>query len=358
MICYYTKLEVNEEFNRHILTDMFIQWLNSKSKNRMEGLKYDGETSFLYSINQKTLRIEDFEDNKKLGIQFMITDPYSKSGFVVEIIYSYDDKVIHLGFYKEINEQSKFIEKISIPRIFKDLLLSSYIKEENGLMIKKNPHYLSLREYKVLKKKPCQLPIVVLMRNKRCCINPVKLSKEILGIGYVLCVYTKSHDLTAKIIYPDGFIENIEIQNEFKMIKDIGEKVRIYMIQENNQYYSFDELLKLKLHKEHNNKKEENKECETYFLKEINKLKRDIEALKQEYKDMKDKHYQLQQTDQLLEKKLALACQDALLISKDKDYEKYQKLVLDVLERVVNDLPMEDNFRKRDVIKSVLRSQK
>lgn len=54
MICYYTKLEVNEEFNRHILTDMFIQWLNSKSKNRMEGLKYDGETSFLYSINQKT----------------------------------------------------------------------------------------------------------------------------------------------------------------------------------------------------------------------------------------------------------------------------------------------------------------
>lgn len=73
---------------------------------------------------------------------------------------------------------------------------------------------------------------------------------------------------------------------------------------------------------------------------------------------MKDKHYQLQQTDQLLEKKLALACQDALLISKDKDYEKYQKLVLDVLERVVNDLPMEDNFRKRDVIKSVLRSQK
>lgn len=287
----------------------------------------------------------------------MITDPYSKSGFVVEIIYSYDDKVIHLGFYKEINEQSKFIEKISIPRIFKDLLLSSYIKEENGLMIKKNPHYLSLREYKVLKKKPCQLPIVVLMRNKRCCINPVKLSKEILGIGYVLCVYTKSHDLTAKIIYPDGFIENIEIQNEFKMIKDIGEKVRIYMIQENNQYYSFDELLKLKLHKEHNNKKEENKEYETYFLKEINKLKRDIEALKQEYKDMKDKHYQLQQTDQLLEKKLALACQDALLISKDKDYEKYQKLVLDVLERVVNDLPMEDNFRKRDVIKSVLRSQ-
>lgn len=358
MICFYTRAKVNENFNKNILLKMFFQWLDQKDKNRMNGLDYNGEDSYQYSINKKTLKIEDFKDNKTFGIQFIMEDPYRKSCFKVEVIYLYEEYILDFVFHKEINEESQFVGAISIPGIFKDLLLSGYIEEDDQLRIQEKPFFIGQREYKALKNKKHYLPLVVLYRNQKCCVDPIKLNKEVFGIGHVICVHTKSQQQIAKIIYPDGFIETLEQRKEFLMIKEIREKLRIYMIQENNEYYTFDELLNLKLHKEHHHKKEENKEYKQYFIKEIQKLKEDIEELKQEYTDKQLEYQKIKEENEMINTKLSLDYQNALIILKDENYEEYQKILIDVLKKKVNDLPLEDNFRKRDIINDILRSQK
>ena len=60
----------------------------------------------------------------------------------------------------------------------------------------------------------------------------------------------------------------------------------------------------------------------------------------------------------MINTKLSLDYQNALIILKDENYEEYQKILIDVLKKKVNDLPLEDNFRKRDIINDILRSQK
>ena len=69
------------------------------------------------------------------------------------------------------------------------------------------------------------------------------------------------------------------------MIKDIREKVRSYMIEESYQSYSFDDYMKLKLHKVHQMKADENKELRKGFLEEINELKEIIILLQEEYEE-------------------------------------------------------------------------
>lgn len=356
MICFYTRVNVDEKFNKEILLNMFIEWLNSSSKNRMEGLNYNNEDSYSYELDNKVLKIEDFKDYEVFAVQFVLNDYSRKSYFKVEVIYSYKDYCLELGFYKEINEESQFIDKISIPRIFKELLASIYIIKDNDLDISKKPLFIQTREYHNVITNEHQLPIVVLNRNKRCIVDPNKLNDEIFGIGHVLCVLNKK-ELEAKIIYPDGFIETIEEDKTYQMIKDIREKVRSYMIEESYQSYSFDDYMKLKLHKEHQMKADENKELRKGFLEEIDELKEIIILLQEEYEEKKDKYSKLLEEAEYLEKQLSLESKTPLLVLKKQDNEDYKKLVINILTKYAKGLPLEDRFRKRDVLYSILENQ-
>lgn len=357
MICYYTRVNVSNEFNQDILISMFFDWLNNTSKNRMEGIHYNKEKSYQYINDNKIIKIENFNDFNSLGIQFELNDYYRKSNFKVEVIYNYENNVLGLGFYKEINEESEFIEKISIPGIFKDLLKSSYIEKDNGLNISLKPLFIQSREYHEIKKINHTLPLIILTRNKRCIVDPNKLNDKVFGIGHVLCVLSKNKDLEAKIIYPDGFIEIVDNNKQHLMQKTIREKVRVYMIEESHQYYSFDDLMKLKLHKEHQIKEEENRELKSGFLQEIIELKDEILMLQEEYELRKEEYNKLKKENELLENKLLLDEKESILILKEKDNDNYRKLVINTLSRYAKGLPLEDNFRKRDILNSILENQ-
>lgn len=356
MICFYTRVNVDEQFNKDILLNMFIEWLNSSSKNRMEGLDYNNEDSYIYKLDNKVLKIEDFNDYDVFAVQFVLNDYSRKSYFKVEVIYSYKDHGLELGFYKEINEESQFIDKISIPRIFKELLSSTYIVKDNDLEITKKPLFIQTREYHNITANEHQLPLIVLNRNKRCIVDPNKLNEEVFGIGHVLCVLNKK-ELEAKIIYPDGFIETVEEDKPYQMIKDIREKVRSYMIEESYQSYAFDDYMKLKLHKEHQIKADENKELRKGFLEEIDELKELVTLLQQEYEEKKDIYTKLLEESNYLEQQLSLESKEPLLVLKTQDNEEYKQLVINTLTKFAKGLPLEDRFRKRDVLYSILENQ-
>ena len=121
MIKYTAQVHVKKSFHRDILLSMFFQWLQT-SKNRMEHFRYTNENPFVVRENRKCLKIEDFVEAKILGIQFTTSDNYKNAQFVVEVMYHYENQMLNLVFYKELNMDSKYIEAISVPKIF-DMLL-------------------------------------------------------------------------------------------------------------------------------------------------------------------------------------------------------------------------------------------
>lgn len=321
----------------------------------MKGLDFQG-MPFSYQESHKELKIDDFQEKKIIGIQFITTDNYKKSKFIVEILYSYEHQTLDLGFYKEIKDDSKYISAITLPLIFKDLMLSSYIQKDQVLSIQDQPYFFNRKEYQKIIKNHFQLPIVVLYRHKKCCVNPFLLSQKILGIGHVLCVYNHEDVDKAEIIYPNEYKEIIEKRfNENIMMQEIGEKVRNYMIQENNQFYSFDDLLKLRLQNEHSQNILSSKEFEQYFQDEIVISQNELEQLKEEYLLLQEEYDKLKQTHQTLEKKMFKYNEEALLISYKQDHQEEIQCVYDIIEGVIQTFSSKAKYRKKDVLQSIMR---
>ena len=65
-------------------------------------------------------------------------------------MYQYELQTLDLRFYKELNEDSKYVSAISLPRIFMMILSSDYVEKDQNLMIQSKPIYMSYKEYNEL----------------------------------------------------------------------------------------------------------------------------------------------------------------------------------------------------------------
>lgn len=356
MICYYTHLNVNDDFNQEILLEMFFSWLNN-TKNRMPGLSFD-HIPFYYQIDNKKLIIDEFQDHQIMAIKFKTHDNYKNNQFIVEIIYSYMTQSIDLNFYKEIKDDSKYISAISIPKIFKDIILSSYIRLDEILQIQDKPHFFNYREFKSMNKDHFHLPLIILTRTNRCCIDPFILSQKVLGIAHVICIHSHVMKESVDIIYPDGYQECLMVESKKSLFIDqLSEKLRNYMIQENNQCYSFDELMRLRLQNEHDQNIQASKEFQQYFENEINNTKIQLEQIKEEFKQLEQELKESEELSQRLEQEMSKYLQESILVTSDlKLKDNYERFIKDIIQQTINNLAKTEKYRKRDVLESIIRS--
>lgn len=351
MLCYSTLVDVSDEFNKEILLDFYFEWLNT-TRNKMDGLYYNHESSFVYEVKNKKLRIEDFKEHSLLGIYFSTRDNEKNYEFNVEILYNYDYSTLLLNFYKKMHEDSRDITSLSLPRIFKSLLSSEYILKDYNLRIKKDPYFLDNNRYEKIMQTPHDFPIVVLTKNKKCLLHPYNLSEALFTIGHVLVINTDKKP-TATIYYPDGSNENIDKYPEKYMTHLISEKVRNYLLENNLQYLTFDDYMRLRLENIHNEKKESLYEFESYFDNEITDLKHQVNKLKDDYDHYYQKYTLLIKQKDELEASLYTQSKEPLIISKDKDISQKQELLLDIMNETLRDLPEVETYRKRDVLVSI-----
>lgn len=165
MLFYYTKVQVNDLLTPHLLIEQVIYWLQH-TKNKMKDLNYDDSLNYILKEEHKSLEIKDFNTKNILGIQFITDHNYKKNQFTIEILYHYQQKVLELSFYKEISNESKYISKISIPKIFPMILESNYIQKDQDLSIQPTPHFINEKTVNQLLKKSYHLPIMILYKNK------------------------------------------------------------------------------------------------------------------------------------------------------------------------------------------------
>lgn len=348
MISYYTHINTRDNFNKEILFSYFFNWLQN-SKNKMNDLIYLNESSFNYEENRKRLKIEDFYEYHILGIQFTTSDNYKKAQFVVEILYDYENHSLDLGFYKELNEDSKYISALSLPNIFIDLLKSNYIENDGGLSFEDKPMYVSYREYLKYMKHDYGYPVIVLTKNEKCCVNPFKLAEKVFGMAHVLCVNSKRHQPDIKIYYPNHECEIIDTT----ILNEIYKRIFDYSIQEHSQSYGFDELIQARLHNEHNSYKE----LEDFYELEFKLSQDELNEYEQLLLETQKQYEILVKRKEQLEEMMNEKDRESILIMDKKDIQK-QKIIMELINKTLRSLADNEVYRKRDVLNAILEENK
>lgn len=350
MLCYSVMVDVNEEFNKDILLDYYFNWLNT-TRNKMDGLNYNQESSYVYEVHNKKIRIEDFHEHSLFGIYFSTRDNEKNFEFNVEILYNYDHSTLLLNFYKKMHEDSKNITALSIPRIFRTLLSSEYILKDYNLKIKDQPYFYDLNRYEKIMHTPHDFPVVVLTKNKKCLVNPYHLASSLYTVGHVVVVNTHNKP-TATIFYPEGEIEDVSDYPKQYLSQTITDKVRIYVLENNLQHLTFDDYMKLRLESKHNERIEDISEFESYFNNEISDLNNQLMKLKQDYSQYYKTYEALLKQKEELENS-TYNNKEILLVTKQDNVKEIQNILFGIINDTLRDLQNHETYRKRDILLSI-----
>lgn len=340
MFSYFTQFKVSDRFGKEKLTDLFIDWLY-QTRNKMEGLNYQQQNKFEYTIGKKTIKIQDFTEFHHFGIQFITTYNRSDAKFVVETILDYKNHVLHLYFKKEFTEQSKYVPGNSIPNIFKTLLAL----EEST--VDRKPLFLSFKEY-LQYKKHITKPVVILYRQQRCLLDPFLLNQDILGLGSVICIPTKKTP-SIQIAYPDDSFEDIPFTHKSATISVIIDSLQQYL-NHHLDICTFDDFIKLQLKEEHQLYEDIKESTASDLEREVELLKKEIQEIEEmnlilgkERLSLQNELFRLERIEKTYEK-------EALLVTSKFDEQDEKAVIMELIRKELQTLNHNNTSRRRDIL--------
>ena len=354
MINYYTQVNVNETFNQEILLEMFFMWMETSKRNKMKTVKYQNEASYTCEEGKKKLCIKDFKHNKVFGIQFTTKDNNKHARFVVEIMYDYGNQTMGLSFYKEMLEDSIYFPSIDIPKIFTQLLQSSYVEKDGELAIVNEPYTYTQEQLEALLNTESELPLVVLKDAKNKLIKePNKLAERLFGLAHVICVDTKKES-SLQIYYPNQDVETIEDYPNSQLLNICYNLCLDASIEEHSQNYTFNELVKVQLQQE----KATSEELEEYYKSEQKQLEEEVAELKGKYQQINEEYLALLEENEKLASQTAYLNKQILLTAKENVEEKREKIKKIIEICAKNHQPdgkdKNERYRKTDIINSIM----
>lgn len=351
MLCYYTILKTNDSFHQNELIDMVIDWLEN-TKNKMEGLNFQGHLPFEYKIQQKHFIIREFQ-NHFLSIYFSTKDNYKHTHFIVEIIYNQITQQLHLRFSKEMTNDSKYIFSISIPKIFKTIIQSSFIEQDTYAFC---DHAYKINHIQQIQQMSLTIPIVFMKTRQ---INAHQLAKELIGIAHVFYHPKQKEERSISIIYPLNHEEYKVSRHKSNKVQidEIAEQIRNFHIQNNkSQMLSYESLYHQQLQDEHEHLIQHTQEYQVTFEDEIKRQQKEIDELKELYEILSQEYQALEKENALLRQKKKIHS-DSALLSID-DYHKvsrYQSYLLDLIQKSEHNLAKTQIYRKSDILQAILK---
>lgn len=348
MLCYYSQFQT-KHLTQDRLIDMLLEWLEH-SKNKMNGLNYDGRIPFQYEIDHKILNIQIFEQ-RYLTLYFSTKDNYKNTHFIVEIIYDLIDETIHLRFSKETSNESRYISAVSIPALFKTIMTSPYIEDD---VYSFNNHAHRIIDVNQLKEVKTKKPLIY-MRTRW--IDANRLAREVLGLAHVCYCIQQKEEGCIEII--DGqeshfYQLNKKIAYHYQ-IREINELLRNMTIQQyKNVMPSYDSLYQKWLYHQQNSAIKNSQEYQQEFQEEIMRRRQEINELKEFYHMLlEDIEEQKQKNDQLSQ----IHNHHGTTLLAIDDMEKvitYRQKLLQYIQHKANELEAtHEIYRRLDILHAI-----
>ncbi|UTY38070.1 hypothetical protein NMU03_10230 [Allocoprobacillus halotolerans] len=350
MLCYYVEFPT-KHLTQDILIHMLLDWLEH-SKNKMEGLSYDGRIPFQYQLDQKLLNIEIFEQ-QYLTLFFSTKDNHKNTHFIVEVIYDFVNEKIHLRFFKETFNESRYISAVSIPSLFKTIITSPYIQSD-VYPFQAKAH--RLKDIDIIKEIKTQTPLIY-MRTKF--IDANQLAREVLGLAHVCYCPRQKEEGCIEIIDEHGsrfYPLNKKIAY-IHQIHEINELLRNAMIERyKDTMPSYETLYQNWVYHQQNSAIKNSQEYQEEFKEEIKRRQQEILELKEIYnmllqdiEELKVKNSKLSQIHYHQES--SLLCIDDI----DK-VSKYQKSLLQYIQNKAHNLETtHEIYRRLDILHALIK---
>lgn len=348
MLCFYVKLPT-KHLTQDLLIDMLLDWINN-TKNKMEGLNYDGRIPFEYEVHQKRLNIQLFEQ-QFFTLYFSTKDNYKKTHFIVEVIYDMLNEEIHLRFSKETSNESRYISAISIPALFKTIMTSQYI--EDAFPLNGKAHRITKRDQ--LQKIHTQIPFIY-MRTKM--IDANQLASEVLGLAHVCYCPQQKEEYSIEIIDENGsrFYQINKKASKHYQIREIKELLRNALIDKYKEDMpSYESLYQNLLYHQQNAAMKNSQEYQDEFKEEIKRRQQELCELKDMYHMLLNDIEDLKQKNEKLSQIHGCYSSSLLCINDMDKVSLYQKTLLQYLKHKTYDLEStHEIYRRLDILKAIL----
>ena len=358
MLCYATKLKVNNAFNETKLINEFYHFINEpknqkgrKNRNYMHDLPDFNHLTlpFSYKVDDKEVYIQKSGDI--LALRYCLNEQRTLTLFGFDLLFDQSNRELHFHYFKEFSEDSVVITRVNIPNLFKTLMKSDFVELDHNFAY--IPDRLHRVQESTILDSHFALPLIILRTNSRYHIlNPKELTDRLSGIGHVVLLSNqKEHLKEIEVRYPNGNSDFIKNPTLLK----VEEKIRAYGIDTfYNEEISFDALdRKDKLSKIYSENKqlnelhEETMEQKAKILLEKRRLTEENNLLKKQREELLTNIQNMQRLNE----------EDILIkVDSDKAEECYAlliKLLKQKYQAYNVDTGGDSRFRRRDVLADI-----
>ena len=206
------------------------------------------------------------------------------------------------------------------------------------------PKFMSYQEFKEYQG---NLPIVLLGRNKRCCVSPFELAKDVLGLAEVIVVPTRQSPYMKLI---DGDFNQTISSYHSRQITEL----LISRATSHYQPLTFDSYISERLHLEQKNNEQLQEEMILETEEKISDAQNNYEDFKEYYTELIEEYEQLITLKSELEKQIKRQKNDYFLTGSKEFYRQEETLILDVFKKELQRLDNEDVYRRKDIIKAIM----
>ena len=349
MLCYYAVFPT-KNLNQDILIDFLWDWLEH-SKNKMEGLYIEKTFQFEYEVDHKHLKLQIF-DEKYFTIYFSTQDNDKNTHFIVEVIYDMLEEKIYLRFSKETSHDSRYISAVSIPVLFKNILVSPYIKSDIYPLSYKAHH---VKDIEAMKVQEHQLPILYMHTTY---IDANLLARKMLGLAHVCYCKNQKEEGYIEIIddHESRIFQLNKKRQSLYQIYELNELLRNEIIKKyKNHMPSYEQLYQNQILHQQNMTMKNAYDYQEEFKKEIKRQQIEVDELKDIYHMlMEDKQKAQKQNQKLMQ---VGQYHDALIYVDHMDkIASYHDCLLQYIQHKAHDLETtQEIYRRLDILNAILK---
>lgn len=349
MLCYYAVFPT-KNLNQDILIDFLWEWLEH-SKNKMEGLYIEKTFLFEYEVDHKHLKLQIF-DEKYFTIYFSTQDNDKNTHFIVEVIYDMLEEKIYLRFSKETSHDSRYISAVSIPVLFKNILVSPYIKSDIYPLSYKAHH---VKDIEAMKVQEHQLPILYMHTTY---IDANLLARKMLGLAHVCYCKNQKEEGYIEIIddHESRIFQLNKKRQSLYQIYELNELLRNEIIKKyKNHMPSYEQLYQNQILHQQNMTMKNAYDYQEEFKKEIKRQQIEVDELKDIYHMlMEDKKKAQKQNQKLMQ---VGQYHDALIYVDHMDkIASYHDCLLQYIQHKAHDLETtQEIYRRLDILNAILK---
>lgn len=386
MLIFSTMLDINRTLTKDNFIALIIDWNQNSSyaENVITDLKWDGNMNVRYGNAHCWLEIEEYKSGNIVAVRYEKAEANGRI-WDTDYIMNFDESRMAIQLFRSYKgDASEWDPAFATPHFLTTLIQEGYIKDDNGLIVDRQPFIINEENVDVLSavingKSKYRLPIVYVSKtfDNRYPVDVYKMAGRLKGVAHVLIQGSLEYDWMLremtdsrneyngavgiyypnKTVWPKRYLYHKYDQKDWAMMEKIIRRVILYANrQQVSELYTWYGVLNA-ISKEYLTiQKEQREEAEKERDQVFDTFDEELTQSQRRQEELLKENAALQAEVTGLRNKLNDLDKEPILIAGDEDdfYPgEIKDIVLSILEKELKN-GVEANSRREHVLNDIL----